>query len=261
MGNASSAFLDAMRKSMRSIRTAIGAAEIDPGLLTCAEKLPYEGYLRREDMNAVIARLANVGVPIKEIVRRTGHSRKLVRQVIRGERTDIFRIWQSSIDAHLPVLDGTWSAGCRNGAELWRRLQAKGFRRSLRVVGDWANRRRRAEGASDLQLPKVPSALTIAHLTTTARDNLSKSDTVTMVAIVSGGPMLVEARSLIDRFQAMIRTKAASDLDAWATEASQSLVALFDSGIMRDRAAVHAVITEPWSNGARQRGRSQGSSW
>lgn len=36
-------------------------------------------------MNAVIARLDDDGVPIKEIVRRTGHSRKLVRQVIRGE--------------------------------------------------------------------------------------------------------------------------------------------------------------------------------
>lgn len=37
-------------------------------------------------MNAVIARLADGRVPIKEIVRRTGHR---VRQVIRGERTDI----------------------------------------------------------------------------------------------------------------------------------------------------------------------------
>jgi len=84
---------------------------------------------------------------------------------------------------------------------------------------------------------------------TRARDHLSKSDTVTMAAIETGVPMLVEARSLIDRFQAMIRTKAASDLDAWATEASQSLVASFANGLMRDRAAVHAAITEPWTNG------------
>jgi transposase len=54
---------------------------------------------------------------------------------------------------------------------------------------------------------------------------------------------------LIDRLQAMIRTKSASDLDAWVTEASTSLVASFASGIMRDRAAVHAAITEQWSNG------------
>ena len=148
-------------------------------------------------MNAVIAGLADDGVPIKEIVRRTGHSRKLVRQVIRGERTDVFRVRQSSLEAHLPVLDDMWNAGCRNGAELWRRLRARGFRGSLRVVGEWATRRRRAERASDQQLRKVPSARTIAHLMTTARDHLSKSDAVTMAAIETSVPMLAEARSLI----------------------------------------------------------------
>ena len=56
MENASHAFLDAVRKSMRQIRAAIGAAKIDPHLLTAAEKLQYEGYLRREETNAVILR-------------------------------------------------------------------------------------------------------------------------------------------------------------------------------------------------------------
>jgi hypothetical protein len=60
--------------------------------------------------------LAGEGIAIKEIVRRTGHSRKLVRQVMRGERTDIFRVRQSSLEVHLPMLDELWSAGCRK----WR---------------------------------------------------------------------------------------------------------------------------------------------
>lgn len=199
-------------------------------------------------MNAVIARLVDDGVPIKEIVRRTGRSRKLVRQVIRSERTDFFRIRQSSLEAHLPMLDEMWNAGCRDGAELWRRLEAKSYRGSLRGVGEWTTCRR-AERASDRQLRKVPSARTIAYLMTTARDHLSKSDTVTMAAIEVGLPMLVDARRLIERFKAMIRTKSASDLDAWVTEVNTSLVASFAIGIMRDRAAVHAAITEHWSRG------------
>ena len=52
MENASAAFLDAVRKSMRPIRSAIGATTVSPYLLTCAEKLRYEGYLRREETNA-----------------------------------------------------------------------------------------------------------------------------------------------------------------------------------------------------------------
>jgi hypothetical protein len=46
MENASSAFLHAVRKSMRAIRGAVGAMIINPKLLTCAEKLQYQGYLR-----------------------------------------------------------------------------------------------------------------------------------------------------------------------------------------------------------------------
>jgi hypothetical protein len=37
MENASAAFLDAVRKSMRSIRATLGATTINPDLLSCAE--------------------------------------------------------------------------------------------------------------------------------------------------------------------------------------------------------------------------------
>ena len=55
---------------------------------TCSparRKLQYEGYLRREETNADIMALVRDGVAIKQIVRQTGHSRGLVRQVIRGQ--------------------------------------------------------------------------------------------------------------------------------------------------------------------------------
>lgn len=84
MENASHAFLDAVRKSMRQIRAVMGAAIINPELLTAAERLQYEGYLRREDANAAILARARGGASIKEIVRDTGHSRGLVRRVLRG---------------------------------------------------------------------------------------------------------------------------------------------------------------------------------
>ena len=97
MENASRAFLDAVRKSMRQIRSAIGAATINPKLLTAAERIQYEGYLRREDTNAAILSLAKAGAAVKEIVRRTGHSRGLVRRVLRGQRSDVFRVRESSL--------------------------------------------------------------------------------------------------------------------------------------------------------------------
>jgi transposase len=115
MENPSRAFLDAGRKSMRQIRTVIGATTIDPKLLTAAERLQYEGYLRREETNAAILALSKHGLPITQIVSQTCHSRKLVRQVIGGERNDVFRTRKSSLDLHLPWLDDQWASGCRNG--------------------------------------------------------------------------------------------------------------------------------------------------
>ena len=41
-----------------AIRSVIGATTINPQLLTSAEKLQYEGYVRREETNAVILALA-----------------------------------------------------------------------------------------------------------------------------------------------------------------------------------------------------------
>jgi transposase len=189
------------------------------------------------------------GVAIKEIVRRLGHSRGLVRKVIRGLQSEVFRTRESALDPFLAILDEEWSSGCRNGAELWRRLKATGFTGSLRVVTEWATRRRRSEQAIGSHLQKVPSARTIARMLTVGRDHLTKADTVTVTTIEKEVPLLNTAREIIDDFHVMIRTRAVARLDPWIKTASDSLVTSFARGIMKDRDAVHAAIIEPWSNG------------
>jgi transposase len=146
--------------------------------------------------------------------------------------------------------------GCRKGAELWRRVKSHGFKGSLRVVTEWATRRRRAEKATDQQLQKVPSARIIARLMTMKRDHLTKSETVTVTAIEKGVPTLAEARLLVDRFQAMIRKKVVIELEPWIADSERSLIASFANGIVSDKSAVYAAITLPWSNG-----QVRSSSW
>lgn len=248
MENASHAFLDAVRKSMRQVRVATGTATKNPKLLTAAERLQNEGYLRREETNAVIRDLGKEGVSIKEIVRRTGHSRKLVRSVVRSQRTDIFRVRQSSLDPHLPWLEAQWDTGLRNGAELWRQLRLAGFGGGLRVVTEWATRRRRAEKAEN-GLGHAPAAHTIVRLMTLKRNNLTKAQTVTVAAIEERLPDLVEARDVVESFHNMLRRKSKDDLEAWIDRAARSLVAAFANGVIRDRAAVQNAITSQWSNG------------
>jgi hypothetical protein len=64
------------------IRTAIGAATINPELLTAAERLQYDGYLRKEEEKTVLLQLTKDRIPIKEIVSHTAFSRGLVRKVL-----------------------------------------------------------------------------------------------------------------------------------------------------------------------------------
>ena len=212
MENASHAFLDAVRKSMRQIRAAIGAT-------------------------------------IREIVRRTGCSRGLTRKVLRGQRSDIFRVRSSSLEAYLPWLDEQWAAGRRNGSELWRSLKRQGFRGCLRVVSEWSGRRRRSEKMDASTISRTPSARTIARLMTIGRDRLSKAETVTVAVIESGVELLVEARDIVADFQAMIRRQALAELDPWIERAKTSLVAGFANGVTKDKAAVSAAISSGWSNG------------
>ncbi len=69
MENASAAFLEAVRRSMRSIREVLNATVINPALLTCAERIQYDGFLLRQDNNRTIKTLAASGVSIKKITR------------------------------------------------------------------------------------------------------------------------------------------------------------------------------------------------
>ena len=249
MENASAAFLEAVRRSMRAVRQVLGSTVIDPALLTSAERIQYDGFQRRQDNSQAIKALAAAGRSIKEITRATGRSRKLVRSVLRGGDGDVFRCRIRMLELHTPMLRAEWEAGCRNGAELWRRLCDNGFRGGLRVVTEWATRQRRSEKAGVELSRAVPPARVLSRLMTTRRDDLSKADAVTVAAIETGVPTLAAARDLMERFHRMFRVRDTDALPRWVTDASASLLASFGKGIVADIAAVKAALTEPWSNG------------
>jgi transposase len=135
-----------------------------------------------------------------------------------------------------------WRAVC---AELWRRLKIDGFKGSLRVVTEWTTRRRRAEGTPRCGPRKCPSSRVIAHMMTSARDQLSKDDAVMIATIEAAVPALVTARTLSDRFQTMIRHTKSADLVSWLQDAAASLLASFATGIQANDQAVAAAISEP----------------
>ncbi len=118
MENASAAFLDTVRLSMRAIRNAMGAATIDPALLTAAEQLQHEGFLRREDTTRQILALKEAEHSIKEIVRGTRHSPKLARHALRGPEVTCSASGKAPIRLRA-------CAGCSIGGRLSQRRRGR----------------------------------------------------------------------------------------------------------------------------------------
>ena len=250
--NVSAAFLEGVKRHMGHLRRAVTGGNLDPDTLSAAEKMQWAGWKRREEVNGTVRDIHGAGGSIKGIVRTTGLSRKTVRRIPAGTRDDIFRSRETTLDRWPERLNTEWDGGCRNGAELWRRLRDAGYGGSLRVVTEWATRRRRAtrNGRGNGQaIATMPSSRTIARLLTSERDCRSAEALRIRVAVETASPKIVAARNLLDRFQAMVAAKKPEDLAPWIRDAAEGELASFASGIQADEAAVRAAIVEPWSNG------------
>jgi transposase len=216
--------------------------------LSKAERIQWEAAMTREAVNAQVLALAAQGISLKAMARTTGLSRQTIRRIVRGQRHDMFRTRQNSLDPWRARLEAEWAGGCRIGAELWRRLQASGFAGSLRVVGQWATRRRRDDRLGQPAGPSL-SARTIARGLTVERDASSARIALVNATIKTAVPELIAARDLMDRFHAMMRSKDTTRLGPWIASAKKGKLANFAAGIEADKEAVAAAIVEPWSSG------------
>ncbi|MGO9774174.1 MAG: helix-turn-helix domain-containing protein [Roseiarcus sp.] len=218
-------------------------------MLTSAEKLQWKGWQQGHAINEHVVALHRDGATIKGIARRTGIARQTVRRILRGTRDDVFRVRASSLEAWTERLELGWNGGCRNASTLWRAIRAEGFGGSLRVISEWATRKRRDEAALSGRPRKLPSARTVARLMTIQRDSPSAEAALLTVRVAAAAPALIVAHDLLVRFHAMVRVRKPDLLDGWIAAARESGPASFASGITADYAAVREAITELWSNG------------
>lgn len=243
MENASAAFLDAVRRSMNRIRTAIGAT-ISPELLTWAEKLRYQGYLRRQDSHAAIAALVSDGVP----PRRSSAAQDMVAIWFAKLAAAAMRMCSapvkhpgraSAVPGHAVVrqlsqrcrtlapFEGTRLQGiaARGGGMGDATAACRDYQPSTIAEGP----RRQDDSAANDDDARPPNQGRDRH----ACRHRTKF------------PMLADAQALVGRFHAMIRRKAEMELQSWIDESKRSLIASFSNGIANAKGAVHAAITQP----------------
>ena len=181
----------------------------------------------------------------------------------------------SIIDPYLPHLEARLRAGCENGMQLWREVQALGFAGTTRQVRRWLQARRTTPHKHtphrwrDVVLPGTvaPSPATrtllatiqLAWLIVKAVEARSAEEAETVVRIEQD----VEAATLVRlvrRFADLVRSagttgkRPPSDVDtfdAWLADARDCgvrAVVTFAAGLEHDGAAVRAALTLPWSN-------------
>jgi transposase len=214
------------------------------------------------------------GVSTRHIARRLQMSRTTVIRYLRTtafpERAQSRRV--SVLDPYAAYLQKRWDAGCHNGVQLWREIQALGFPGTRRMVSNWVVLRRELSGDRPSAagrrpaLPKQPMrqqvpASASGYLLSAPRqlvwlllrpeDALTPADQE-LIQMLRHDKGLETAYTLTQRFRQMIRQRTATALDPWLTDclASQMPELMkFANGLQRERAAVHNALVMPYSNG------------
>ncbi|WP_276147920.1 ISL3 family transposase [Streptomyces sp. 11-1-2] len=211
--------------------------------------------------NRVRARHATVHALLE-----AGHSRRSIgRQLQMTHRTvksladaakpeDLFRgQWQHSrtsvLDEYKPYLDERWDEGCTNAWKLWEEIVPLGYRGSYGRVSAYLREKRTSPRPVTAQ-PPAPRAVT--------RWILSRPETLTQIeqlrlkAVLANCPELDALTGHVRSFAQMLTERQGERLPQWLEAVRQddlpSLHTLA-AGIDRDRDAVIAGLTLPWSSG------------
>lgn len=262
--NCSAAVLEAVKRHMPALRAAarsptqstpiasvVAAATVPhaadpdaPPPMTSAQRLQWQGWQRRVQVYGEVMRLHQRGVPVRHITRNLAVSRNTVRRWVRGEQPELHRLRMHSLDPWRAVLERRWAEDCRNGARLWRELHDAGFKGGMRVVTEWANRRRLAQPATEPAVSAAPSrteafpARRVAR--TLAADPLSLAEPGRAYAerLLALSPALATVRNLACRFATLVRSRTVEALGPWLVEAASSELSSFAAGLQQDEAAV-----------------------
>ena len=221
--------------------------------------------------DAVIA-LHQEGHSHAAISRQTGLGRRTVRRYLRAsafpERAAA-PARPTMLAPYEAYLRARWTEGCHNAQQLWREIRSQGY------AGEAANVRRYLarwrpepgrpgptvrQGQADDAPPTppvrqptpVPSPRQARWLLLRAVETLTSDERAYRAALLDAEPTIREVQQLAIDFGTLVRTRDAPGLTAWLEQADASSlpeVRSFAVGIRRDRAAVEAALSSPWSNG------------
>ena len=213
-------------------------------------------------------------------LRRQGLSGRAIAQQLGIGTSSVFRYWgcdsfparrhrssygRSKLNPYKAYLRERWNGGCREALELFRAIQAQGYRGSYVTVARYVRRLRQAQGLKPRQRlsgQTLPAVVESETSTLTPRGAVwlvlrhpkkrRPEDEPLIARLKAQHEALAEAVSLAQAFADLLRNRCPEQLDAWLAQAADSSLAPFRGfaeSVQADYDAVKAGVTLPWSNG------------
>ena len=237
------------------------AAAAAPRVLPGAERQKVRRQRRQQRYEQVLE-LNRQGLSHRAIADRLGMHRSTVRRFVGAgtfpERAG--RRYGRRTDPFADYLKQRWDEGCRNAAQLFAELQARGFQGSYyavrRQLAPW---RRAAPPGGTCAGPVAtrslgrPSARRVSWLFLLDPADREPPEQAFLDRLGESCPELRAAAELAREFRSMVRERKAEVWDDWqqratAAESPREMRA-FAEGLKKDEAAVRAALRLPWSNG------------
>lgn len=196
-----------------------------------------------------------------------GHSIRAVSRMLKMSRKTVYRYRyldqypaksyskrSSSVSPWQSYLVNRWNEGEHNRKQLWREIQAKGYK------GKYSSVHRFFVHISDkakiASLPELEiknwSTSRVQFLLSKPAKKMKKEEAAFLNIFFQHCPQAEAARVLALEFHALFREKRSSDLPIWIRKAKDSSITAlknFAVGLENDLAAVEAAATYQWSNG------------
>jgi transposase len=227
--------------------------------------------LRRERFGRV-RQLHRDGVSLRGIARTLKLNFLTVQRYVRAEDCPLRRAGAAGPPAPSPLdpfrdrINRAVADGCPNARALFRELQSQGYTGGYSPVRKAVHRQTgtdRRFGALGVPRPArpqpevparshVPSPRQLSFVVTARPALRPAEDQARLDRLTERDAELKATVDLAERFAEMIRTRSATGLDGWLTDAQASSVPEFRTlarSVGQDKAAVRAGLTMAWSNG------------
>ncbi len=230
-----------------------------------AAESPSAGPVARMTRFDQMVRLRDKGLSQALIAQQVGVSPRTVNRYLSRNRSPEpkqRKAQPSQIDPYLPYLLQRWDEGCHKVVQLWREISVQGYEYGRGLVHRYVARLRQGERPRQMgrnsTAPKRPAAPSCypprqaVWLLMRPPHELTNEERNDLAAMRTRCPTIATAYRLAQGFTYMVRSRQVDRLDTWLREAGDSGLAelrSFAQGIERDKDAVVAGLTLPWSSG------------